>query len=61
MNEDDAFDPPIDPDNPPLTGKEVWVPARELFLKKYAEVAARIAARKKAEQSQPPVADNAAD
>jgi uncharacterized DUF497 family protein len=50
MNED-VTDPPIDPDNPPLTGKEVWVPAREHFLKKHAEIKARIEARKRAEQA----------
>ena len=43
--------PFIDPDDP-LTGTEQWVPARELFLKKYAEVKARIDARKKAESAQ---------
>ena len=42
---------PADPDNPPMTGKEVWVPARQHFLKKYAEIKARIAARKHAEQT----------
>jgi hypothetical protein len=41
---------PIDPDLPPMTGKEVWVPARPHFKKKYAEIKARIAARKQAEQ-----------
>ena len=39
---------PIDPDNPPLTGNEIMVPARELFLKKHAEMTARIKARQKA-------------
>jgi hypothetical protein len=59
MNED--FDPTIDPDNPPLTGKEVMMPGPERFLASYARIAAQIAARKKAEQaaSQPPTEDAA--
>ena len=50
MNEDVNTPEPIDPDLPPMTGKEVWVPARPHFKKKYAEIKARIAARKQAEQ-----------
>jgi hypothetical protein len=33
-----------------MTGEEVWVPARPHFKKKYAEIRARIVARKQAEQ-----------
>jgi len=33
-----------------MTGNEGWVPARPHFKKKYAEVKARIAARKQVEQ-----------
>jgi hypothetical protein len=58
MNEDtNEVEPPVDPDNPPLTGKEVWVPARAHFLKKYAEIKARIAARKQAEQEKTDAAE----
>lgn len=41
---------PIDPDNPPLTGHEKWGPWRDRFLKKYDEMAARIAARRAAKK-----------
>ncbi|CAM6054472.1 unnamed protein product [Sphagnum tenellum] len=58
MNED-MNDPTIDPDNPPLTGNEVWIPAREGFLASYAKVAARIAARKKSEKAQSDAAEPA--
>jgi uncharacterized DUF497 family protein len=48
MNEDAKPNEPqeIDPDNPPLTGKEIWRPAQEHIAQMIARHKARVAARK---------------
>lgn len=41
-----ATEPRIDPDNPPLTGKEVWRSGKERILQRIADQKAKAAARK---------------
>lgn len=50
---------PIDPDNPPLTGKEKWGRWGDRVAAKIRAFDERVAARKKAGQTQPPIVDNA--
>lgn len=46
-----ATEPGIDPDNPPLTGKEVWRSGKERILQRIADQKAKAAARKAKSQS----------
>jgi hypothetical protein len=53
--DEDAKQPtePVDPDNPPLTGKEVWRPGGERIRERIAAHKAKVAKRKEAATAPP--------
>jgi uncharacterized DUF497 family protein len=60
--EEDVSADSFDPDNPPLTGKEVWGSGREQILKRIAAHKAKYAARQAQQaKSQPPADQDAAE